>query len=59
MPQVQKLFTLTITPAQFANSCDIHELGELELEIDRRRREIYRERQEEKKKNGKHLKLEQ
>lgn len=58
MPQVQKLFTLTITPEQFVNSCDIHELEELELEIDRRRRrEVYQSRYG--KKNDNTLKREQ
>ena len=40
MPQIEKIFRLTITPRQFVNSCELSDLYELELEIERKRKRI-------------------
>jgi hypothetical protein len=52
LPQIEKIFTLHISPERFVNACDETEFMELQLEVERRlRRELTKEKYDEFKNN--------
>lgn len=42
MQQIKKTFLIKVSHSEYVNTCDLEELKALDVEIDKRRKELYR-----------------